>query len=328
MRIRTPALVLAAVLCAGAASAQQNADPPSSEVAKQHFKAGVDLLKDPEGERVEEAYREFKTAYDLSSNPKILGNVGYCAMRLERDGEAIDAYSTYLREVKDIAQEERDQITRDLSTLTVGVARVTLEADKPGVVYEDVRVPVRGDKVTNAYPAGQKTKVEIGIRPGHHLVTAKADGYEDATWELDAHAGARESHAFVMKAKVIATPMPVQPQPGGDTGGKSSGPGVLPWVVVGVGGAMLVTGTITGIVALGKTSDIEKACPQNTCPKSFDLESERSSARTFVRLTDVMLIAGGILVAGGITWAVLAGGSNEKKSASVACGPFGCAGSF
>lgn len=77
----------------------------TSEEARSHFAAGVSLLQDPEGEKVEEAYREFRTAYDLSGSPKILGDMGFCAMRLERDGEAIEAYTRYLREVPDIDAE-------------------------------------------------------------------------------------------------------------------------------------------------------------------------------------------------------------------------------
>src|SRR3954452_23943721 len=96
------------------------AKPAISEDAKRHFNAGVALLQDPEGEKVEEAYRQFRTAYELSGSPKILGNMGFCAMRLERDGEAIDAYSRYLREVPEIDADERAQIVRDLQTMSVG----------------------------------------------------------------------------------------------------------------------------------------------------------------------------------------------------------------
>src|SRR5688572_4726463 len=91
----------------GAARAE---DPPISEEARRHFKAGVHFMQDPDGEKVEEAYREFKVAYSLSSSPKILGNMGTSAMKLERDGEAIEAYARYLREVADIDADERAQI--------------------------------------------------------------------------------------------------------------------------------------------------------------------------------------------------------------------------
>ena len=155
-----------------------------------HFAAGVALLQDPEGEKVEDAYREFQKAFEISQSPKILGNLGFCAMRLERDGEAIEAYSRYLREVPDIDNDERAQIVRDLQTLTVGVARLTITADKPGVRLLDVRTPTRGERVTNVY-GPFNGKIDIGVRPGHHVITAKLADHEDAVWEVDAFAASR-----------------------------------------------------------------------------------------------------------------------------------------
>jgi hypothetical protein len=301
----------------------------TSEEARSHFAAGVSLLQDPEGEKVEEAYREFRTAYDLSGSPKILGNMGFCAMRLERDGEAIEAYTRYLREVPDIDADERAQIIRDLQTLTIGLARLTIEVDKPGVRIVDVRIPVRGERVTNTYGPITTGKLEIGVRPGHHVFTAKLPDHEDVMWEIDAFAASRDRNAFTMKPRVVATAAGT-----GEGGHSNAGPIAL----MSIGGAMLVAGAITGIIALGKTNDIEDKCPQDVCPKSFDLDGERSSAKTLVRVTDVLLIGGGLVTAGGLGWLLLANrGATEKeppKSASVkprflpipsaGCGPDGC----
>src|SRR4051812_17202184 len=212
LAVLTAAILLSGSRQAGATEPPASAPSPAaaapaiSEQAKQHFNAGVALLQDPEGEKVEEAYRQFRTAYDLSGSAKILGNMGFCAMRLERDGEAIDAYSRYLREVTDIDAEERAQIVRDLQTLTVGVTRLTLEMNAPAGMILDERVPVRGARVTNAY-GPVNGKLEIGVRPGHHVFTAKAAGRDDAVWEVEAYAGAREHHAFVLKEPVKAAPV-------------------------------------------------------------------------------------------------------------------------
>ncbi len=70
-----------------------------SERARGHFTAGVNLLQDPDGARYEEAYREFKAAYAESPSWKILGNLGLASMKLERDGEAIEAYQKIPRRV-------------------------------------------------------------------------------------------------------------------------------------------------------------------------------------------------------------------------------------
>ena len=270
-------------------------DAPISEQAKRHFDAGVALLQDPEGEKVEEAYRQFKTAYDISGSPKILGNMGFCAMRLERDGEAIDAYSRYLREVADIDPDERAQIVRDLQTLTVGVTRLTIETNTPGTLLLDERVPVRGPRVTNSYgPISEKQKLEIGVRPGHHVITARAPGRADSVWEFEAYAGAKAQHAFtLMEPAKPLPPVPARvdrPSPVG------------PIIMLSAGGAMLVGAGITGIVALNKTGDIEDRCTNDICPRNFDLDGERSKARTFVSITDLLLAVGAVTVLGGLYW--------------------------
>ena len=303
-RSRALGVVLAALLGSSTASAQAPAAKPSSatpkiaisDEAKEHFKAGVALLQDPEGERVEEAYREFRSAYDLSASAQILGNMGFSAMRLERDGEAIDAYSRYLREVPDIEPDERAQIIRDLQTLTVGVARFTLEAPA-GAIVIDERVPVRGQHVTNAYGPVKEGKLEIGIRPGHHVFIAKLEGRQDATWEVEAFAGGKEQHTFVLPEVKVAVGPPAPTE--------SHGTNVGPVVVLAGGAAALVASAITGVIALNKTSDIESSCPNNVCPRTYDLSGERSSTRNFVRVTDVLLLVGGVAVVAGAVYGTL-----------------------
>ena len=291
-------------------------DTPISDEARAHFKAGVNLLQDPDGERVEDAYREFKAAYAISASSKIMGNIGYCAMRLERDGEAIDAYTRYLRDVKDIAAEEHAQITRDLSTLQVGLVKLELKVNEIDARVSDVRIPVKGGPITNAY-GPLRGRLEIGVRPGHHIVTVRVDGFDDAVWELDAQAGSKESRTFEMKKKQAPPPA----APAGPESGRSAPIG--PWITVGIGGALLAAGTITGILALGKTSDIASACPNDACPASYDLDSNRSSARGLVRATDILLLGGGIIAAGGLTWLLLSGGgSSSNKTAAAAADGF------
>jgi hypothetical protein len=314
------------------------ADVPISDEARNHFKAGVSLLQDPDGERIEDAYREFKAAYEISHSPKILGNMGLCAMKLERDGEAIEAYSQYLREVADIEPDERAQITRDLQTLGVGVVRVSMKIKAPPgvkVLLTDVRIPVRGERITNSYPVTGET-VSLGIRSGRHVITVRAEGHLDEVWELDALAGSKESRDVVLKPKPVeAPPPPVKPtEPPRPVPEKSSS-NVAPWVVAGVGGAMIVAGAVTGVVALGKQSDISSACPNDLCPSTFDLASARSSAKTMIGVTDVLLIGGAVVAAGGITWGLLSSSSESPRAArgrkmpdvSAFCGPTGCAAS-
>lgn len=336
-----PIRILAAVLAIAAIAPRARAQAPGdkaaaadiTEDARKHFKAGVAFLQDPDGARYEEAYAEFKAAYAASPSPKILGNLGLCAMKLERDGEAIDAYSRYLREVSDIDPDERAQIVQDLQTLQVSVARLTITVDQPNATILDRRIAVRGDKVTNVYPVSGN-KLEIGVRPGHHEITARLDGFEDAAWEVDAYGGARESHAFTLKPRSAAVSAPPGAPGPASPEADSSGRSAAPLVIAGVGGAMVLAGTITGVMALRKESDIEKSCPNDACPASFDLAGERSSAKTLVGTTDVMLLGGAVLAVGGLAWWLLDAPAAKPsargpwKNAAFACTGTACVGSM
>jgi len=55
--------VASAIFVAGLAGSAGAADAPITDEARTHFSAGVNLLRDPDGARYEEAYREFKAAY-------------------------------------------------------------------------------------------------------------------------------------------------------------------------------------------------------------------------------------------------------------------------
>jgi len=170
---------------------------PISEQAREHFRVGVALLQDPAGPRYEEAYRAFQAAYADSPSPKILGNLALCAMNLERDSEAIDAYQRYLAEVADIDAEERAQIERDLQVLRGSVVPIELAVAPPQATVIDERIPARGERVTNRYSAAQG-RLAIGIRAGHHRIRVEHPGYHSATWELEAVYGTPLSKSITL----------------------------------------------------------------------------------------------------------------------------------
>ncbi|MGZ6095933.1 MAG: hypothetical protein ACXWUG_28080, partial [Polyangiales bacterium] len=245
------ALVFAVLAISLAATSPSLAEPTPTDVAREHFKAGVRHLQDPDGARYEDAYREFRAAYAALPNAKILGNIGFCAMKLERDGEAIDAYSRYLAEVPDIDPEEREQITKDLQAMRSGVVRITISV-KGGngpITVLDTRTPTTGNPVVNAYGPVEKELV-IGLRPGRHTLRARAqNGDESTVWELDATPGSKATHVFEIKA-------PVQTAPAKGNGGyvrmEDPPSRVVPWVVTATGGAILISSAVTGAIAMSK----------------------------------------------------------------------------
>jgi hypothetical protein len=274
--------------------------------ARAHFGAGVNLLKDPDGARYEEAYREFKAAYASSPSYKILGNLGLCAMKLERDDEAIQAYEKYLAEAKDLSPSEIAQVKTDLATLKAGVAYLTVTSDPPGAKIIDVRLPVRGERITNIYgPITAATR--LGVRQGSHQIAARLDGYPDVTWEIDAAAGDTTSHTFTFKkneapAPVVAqaptaapveqaTPKPVE-QP------KVASRPIPVGVYVGAAATGLLTAgaVVTGILALGKHSDFQT---DNDGANPTQAQSDKNSGQTLNLVADLCI--GGAVVGAAVT---------------------------
>jgi hypothetical protein len=298
------ALVLAASAFAPAAHA---GGATISDDARAKFNVGVNLLTDPEGPRYEEAYRSFKAAYASSPLYKILGNLGLCAMKLERDDEAIAAYEKYLAAGgKDLARSEVQQITSDLATLKASVAHVSVESDPPGAEVLDVRVPVRGERVLNAYGTMMQP-TRLGLHEGTHQVTARLEGFPDQTWDVDVVGGQDlPPHRFVFTKDAPA------PTPQAVVGTAAPAPGAAPapivatrpvpagvWVGVVATGAFAVATGVTAVLAMGKHNDYESA---NDGSNPSNAQSIKSSGQTLNLVSDVCL--GGAVVAAGVTAAL------------------------
>lgn len=282
MRRLTIAVALATSLFAANAYAQQ----PEDE-ARAHFMAGVNLLRDPSRPRYDEAYAEFKQAYALKPAPTILGNMALCALKLERDQEAIDLYTRYLAESPNLDPSEKEQIERDLSTLKVGLAKVTLTSNPPGAVVQDVRIPSTGESITNIYGPINGT-TEIGIRRGHHVMKARWPGGAEQVWELDVNGG--EAHVFDKPIEVenpAAAPqaneqLAPRPEP------RPERPIPKSVYITGLTTAALGAATIvTGAVALNTRSRYDRA---NDGSNPSEAEDLRSSGQTLNVVSDVLLV--------------------------------------
>jgi hypothetical protein len=301
------------------------AEAPITEEARQHFTAGVAYLQDPDGARYAEAYQEFLTAYAASPSWKILGNLGIAAMKLERDGEAIDAYSKYLQEGGDeIDPAEREQITRDMNTLKTSLASLTLETMPAGAVIIDERIPATGNAIVNRYgPLTGPTKV--GVKSGKHRLTAQLDGYDASVWELDAQPGA-QSHTFELKK----TPPPVVPSSGPMTVNgapvdrPTSGLRIASYAAFGVGIVGLAGGTIFSLSAKSKADEAADLCGGSLSACALDdgspsankvtkLNNDSGSNKT---LGIVGFGVGGVGIAAGITLFILSSSSSSSEQAA------------
>jgi hypothetical protein len=268
---RSITAVLGVVFCtsmAYAADPPQQPDPAKTAEAKKAFAAGVNLLQDPDGAKYEDALLQFRRAYDLIGTWKVLGNVGICAMKLERDGEAIDAFTKYLKEGgKQIDAEERGQVERDIATLKASVVTVHLTFPAAGGKLVDERVNNRGVKTINEYPIGAAA-IDLGLHPGHHTLVARlATG--ESRWENDFAPGSKADHPFAVDAAKAPEPAPsspfpspqLAPTPAVDTASSAGTSRPVPvsvWASGGATVALAVGATVTGLMASSKRSSFNE----------------------------------------------------------------------
>jgi hypothetical protein len=282
VRRLTIAVALATtMLFAGSAYAQQ----PEDE-ARAHFSAGVNLLRDPSRPRYDEAYAEFKQAYALKPAPSILGNMALCALKLERDQEAIDLYTKFLADSPNLDPSEKEQVERDLSTLKVGLAKVNVTSNPAGAVVQDVRIPATGESITNIYGPITGTQ-EIGIRRGHHVMKARWPGGAEQVWELDVNGG--EAHVF---DKPLEAENPAAAPQTNDAMPRTEAPPERPIpksvYIAGLATAALGAGTVvTGILAVDARSRFDKV---NDGTDPSEAEDLRSSGKTLNVVSDVLLV--------------------------------------
>ncbi len=159
---------------------------------------------------------------------------------------------------------------------------------------------------------------ERQVNPGTHAVHAEASGYlpgdttftvaegQSATASLQLQAAPAAPAGGAAAPATGATPAttdasnPVPADSGGGGGGSTRR--TLGLVSMGVGAAGLVTGVITGIIAMGDHSSLmDNVCAKGPCGQSdlTSYQSSTSSYQTMGTISTIGFIAGGVLAAGG-----------------------------
>src|SRR5262249_2531632 len=113
---------------------------------------------------------------------------------------------------------------------------------------------------------------------------------------------------------VAPPPTTTTPPPSEPSGGKNK---VLAYSLLGVGGAGILTGTITGILALSKKGSLE--CPDNHCPPSE--HDKLDSAKTMATVSTIGFSVGLVSAAAGVVLLMTSGSSEAPPATSAQLGP-------
>lgn len=275
-----------------------------SAEGKKHFLAGVAYVDDPSGSKWEEALKEFRLAYAETPTSKLLNNVGLCALNLERDGEAIEAFKGYLAGggEADLKPKQRQQIEKDIATLSASLVKVSVQAEPAELTLIDKRENAKGEVVSNVYQV-KGGSASLGLHPGRHKITAEAPGFVTAEWVIDAEPASTHSHDFKLEPEKVDSPEPVAaPQPTNaveptpvSEAPKSTARRIPTGVYIGLAatGVFAGTATATGLIAMKKSKDLDKITDQAAA------EDAKGPVKTWALVTDIAI--GAAVVSAGAT---------------------------
>ncbi|MGC4088550.1 MAG: hypothetical protein QM756_11770 [Polyangiaceae bacterium] len=330
MNIKRRILAYAVGLSIAVSPLSASAQERIPEEARAYFRNGVELLQS-EPPNYQDAYYQFKLAFEKSNSWKVLGNLGLCAVKLERDGEALAFYDDYLkRGGKGINKDEREAIERDMLLIRGNTASVELGSNPEDADVLDVRSGATAPGQT--YTISPAKKVLL-LRAGNHTLTATSKEGRQLRWEVALTPGRTASHVFDFAAPepvkpVEATPAvgPVTPPPNQPpppvTDHGSGGIGtlrVVGIVTTGVGLALVGGGFMTGAKVNSKKKEADALCNMNTCdPRADTLYDEADSLAT---TANILFISGGAVAAVGIGL-IIFGGPSSSGPAQASAKPF------
>jgi tetratricopeptide (TPR) repeat protein len=279
---------------------------PSSAFAQDrlvrtHYQSGSSYY---EQGRYEEALREFEEALRLSSPASrgaLLFNIGQTQERLGHMEQAIASFRQYLEASPDA--DDAGVVAGRLRTLQgrLDATGITLEASEQGA-----HVLVDGaDRGTT--PLG----APVRVAPGAHEVRVEKEGFQAFSLRVTVPAGERVS----VRANLLPT-APVEgvaaPRPEVIPRREPSGPGVLPWVFIGVGGIGLIGGGVMGALALGARNDANDATTGDRA--AYDEARDRTAFRSL--LADVGFGVAVVAGAVGIVLLLTSGRGEEEQEAA------------
>lgn len=274
---------LTSTLALPAAFAQ---DQPQAESVAAARALGLQGIKLADAGDCKGAIEKLSRAEALYHAPSILGRLGECQVNV---GQVVAGTENLNRVVREELSATAPKAFKDAQTRARGVLNTAL----PKIARLTVKVEPADAKPQVTVGGTQIPSALIGVErptdPGTHEVLVTAPGYLEQRSSITLTEGGAQELSISLQKDPSATeaappppPTPViaavpPPVPASDTGTKKSN--TPAYVALGIGGAGLVVGGITGFLALGKKSDL-KGCVDNACPSSQKdtLDSARSMA--------------------------------------------------
>jgi hypothetical protein len=256
---------------------------------------------------LKEAVKRFQAANDIMHVPTTALELVKTQVALKMLVEARDTVATMRQNVgpkegklfKD-ARAAAEEIDASLGARVPSVT-INVKGTTPG---QDVTLAIDGVEVPSGVIGLPRT-----IDPGHHVITAKTSTGQGQQ-EIDVAEAESKPVDITVAGDASAAPPPTDVTPTGpdEAPERSHSPTKLTYIGIGVTGAGILMGTITGIVSISDKSSLAKQCLNDICGPSSS--SALSSANTMATLSDVGFAVAG---AGAVFTAVTLILGHDKK---------------
>jgi hypothetical protein len=314
------ATLLSSLLLVMALSARAFAEEPSEatrEQARTLAAQGYEALQRSDFVAAEDLFRR---ADKLVHAPTIVVDHARALVGLGRLVEAHERYELVLREgmpanVPWSWQRAAADAERELAELKPRLAWLTVRVSgpsKPKVEVDDKDVPLAA----------------LGVRratdPGVHTVKARANGYVQKAQDVTLGEGEAQELDIALELDPTSNraeleedrPEQVHARKGAES--TSTPNNTLAFVLLGIGGAGIATGAITGMMALGVRSDLDKECVDRVCKAM--VESDATRYQKDIDRYRVLGTVSGVSFAAGIAAAATGGvlywlGGREREKA-------------
>jgi hypothetical protein len=265
-----------------------------------------------------EACPKFAESNKLDRGAGTLIHLGDC---YEKNKQTASAWATY-KEASSAAQalgrRDWEKLASQRATaLEPKLARLTIKVDKPA---DKLEVSRDGATISHA-----SWGVPIPVDVGAHVVEASAPGFKSFKTSATVSKDGENVEVSVPKleAEPVAAPPPPPPSkittttPAPPDADKGTGDGqrTVGFIVGGIGVAGLAVGAITGLMAMGKSSDAKVACPNDGGCASRDAVDSSDSAKTLGLVSTIGFAAGGAALAAGAVLIFTAPSAKKTGSA-------------
>jgi tetratricopeptide (TPR) repeat protein len=253
----------------------------------------------------------FARAHARNPNARTLRGLGLSCYEARSYVEAIGYMEQALAsQSQPLTPAMREDLTRLLGQSKQFVSRAVIEVEPP-----------TAGLVLDQKPLQRAADGSVLLDPGEHELTVKAEGYEVAHRSLTAEGGNPVSLRVELRAlpgevatrpELMAPPSATasaEPRPARGVEREES---ILPWVIVGVGGAVAIAGGVFVGVAAGDKAHVESPKKDATWN---DLEGDYKQAKTFFPLGFTLIGVGVAGAAAGLAWKFWP--SSERQSAGL-----------